>query len=89
MPHRYNKTKTDPKKVKALILSTKWHEALNDDLIKMGKKPEPNMVDAIKKNAKYGNIGEKTIKMANEIRIEGNKARHEFKNRPIYKPKKK
>lgn len=64
--------------VRAMANARKWHAAMNKDLEKRGKKPEPLMVNAIRKAEKYGIIGNYTAKRAHEIRKDGNKGRHEF-----------
>jgi hypothetical protein len=78
MTHRYDRRPVDREAVRAMANARKWHEAMNKDLEKHGKKPEHLMVNAIRKAEKYGIIGDHTAKRAHEIRKNGNKGRHEF-----------
>lgn len=78
MPHRYDMRPVDRNAIRDMANARKWHQAMNQDLKKNGKKPEPLMINAIKKAEKYGVIGHHTAARAHEIRKNGNKGRHEF-----------
>lgn len=78
MPHRFNNYPKDKTANAKFDLSNKWHRALNDELRKIGKSPEPMMNNAIKKAKKYDLIGDDTVAKAHKIRKDGNDARHKF-----------
>lgn len=78
MPHRFDKYAKDKSAIAKFDHANKWHRALNDELHKIGKRPEPLMNDAIKNAKKYHLIGDKTAAMAHKIRKDGNDARHKF-----------
>lgn len=78
MPHRFDKHSKDKTACANMAHARQWHSALNDELCKIGKRPEPLMNDAIKKAKKYNLIGDKTFAIAHKIRKDGNDARHKF-----------
>ena len=78
MPHRFDKHPKDKTAIANMAHARQWHRALNDELRKIGKSPEPLMNNAIKKAKKYDLIGDDTVAKAHKIRKDGNDARHKF-----------
>ena len=78
MPHRFDKHPKDKTAIANMAHARQWHRALNDELHKIGKRPESLMNNAIKEAKKHHLIGDKTAAIAHKIRKDGNEARHKF-----------
>lgn len=78
MPHRFDRGETNTKAVEQMKHARQWHEKINNQLKKHGHKSAPLMKDAIDKAYRYGLIEERTVRIAHEIRKQGNQGRHQF-----------
>lgn len=78
MPHNIDKRPVDRKAVHDLARAHKWHAELNDRLEKKGHRPEHMFGKAISEAQRLRLATENTVKVAHQVRKNGNNARHNF-----------
>lgn len=78
MPHAIDKNTADRKAAANIIRAHKWQKELNDRLERDGHKREGMFNKAINEAKKLHLIGDNTARMANDIRIRGNEAKHKY-----------
>lgn len=78
MPHHIDKLPVDRKAAQNLARAHKWHAELNNRLERKGHRPEHMFNRAISEARRLHVASHNTVKIAHQVRKNGNDARHNF-----------